>query len=239
MASHHRAVTGITRAQAIRALKLAADGSCLGARDAALLAVMSDGMLSATEAAKCLVGDATFYPDGTTRLRIGAGADSDRVKLRAGSTRLLRRWLAWVDPKSDDRLFQQLDHRQWPVGPISRRAIVAVIRERAEAAGTQGNFASQSLRIGAAESMAEGGAKVAEIQRAARWKSWTYRSALRAAGEGQAKSGGQKAVPSFLALLRKPHGPLPRTRKQLARQHWRTLSALKPLQLQVQVVSKP
>ena len=177
MASHHRAVTGITRAQAIRALKLAADGSCLGARDAALLAVMSDGMLSATEAARLLVGDAVFHTDDTARLRIRppkiAGNDYDTVILRAGSTPLLRRWLAWVDPKPDDRLFQCLDHKQRPIGPISRRGIVAVIRERAEAAGIKGNFASQSLRIGAAESMAERGAKIAEIQRAARWKSWT------------------------------------------------------------------
>lgn len=95
------------------------------------------------------------------------------VLLGAGSTRRLRRWLAWVELRRLDRLFQQLDRRQRPVGPISRRGVVAIIRKRLEAAGITGFFGSQSLRIGAAESMAEAGATIEEIQRAARWRSWT------------------------------------------------------------------
>ena len=172
-------IRGITRAQVACPIKLAADGSCQGARDAALLAVMSNAMLTASDAARLLVGDVSIYADGTARVFLRATQATEEpvpVGLWQGSTRRLRQWLAWYNPHPDERLFQRLDHRQKPVGPISRQAIVAIIRKRARAAGIEGNFGSESLRIGAAESMAEAGRTVKQIQKAGRWK--TRRTAL-------------------------------------------------------------
>ena len=174
-------IRGITRAQVACAIELAADGSCQGARDAALLAVMSNCMLSAREAASLYAGDVNFYADGTARIFLtGTQANSTAepvpVRLWTRSTRRLRQWLAWINPHPDERLFQRLDHRQKPLGPISGKAIVAIIRKRARAAGIEGNFGSESLRIGAAESMAEAGRTVKQIQKAGRWR--TRRTAL-------------------------------------------------------------
>lgn len=170
--------TGINWAQADAAAALAADGSCLGARDAAILAVMSDGLLRASETAALLVADVAFHPDDTARLFVEASktdpeGEGTVLFLGAPTAKRLRAWLAWVDAKRTEPLFQRLDRAQRPIGPMSRQTIYKVVRSRAAAAGIEGGVGSHSLRVGSAQSLAAAGASVVEMQTVGRWKSPT------------------------------------------------------------------
>lgn len=169
---------GVNWAQADAAAALAADGSCKGARDAAILAVMSDGLLRASEATALKVADVAFHPDRTARLFVEASKTDPEGEgvvlfLGAPTASRIRRWLAWVDLKRTDPLFQRLDRAHRPQGGMSRRAMYTVIRERAKAAGVEGEVGSHSLRVGAAQSLAAAGASVVEMQTVGRWKSPT------------------------------------------------------------------
>ena len=55
--------------------------------------------------------------------------------------------------------------------PLSTRAARAIISRRAKAADLQGRFSGHSLRVGAAQSLAAGGASLVEMQTAGRWQS--------------------------------------------------------------------
>ena len=55
--------------------------------------------------------------------------------------------------------------------PLSTRAARAIIQRRAAAADLQGRFSGHSLRVGAAQSLAAGGASLVEMQTAGRWQS--------------------------------------------------------------------
>lgn len=56
---------------------------------------------------------------------------------------------------------------------LSRQAIRAIIKARAEAAGVEGRVSGHSLRVGSAQSLAAAGASLVEMQQAGRWESPT------------------------------------------------------------------
>ena len=177
--------TGINWAQADAAASLASDGSAKGARDAAMLSVMSDAMLKASEAAALTAADVVFYPDGSARLYLAEaeeGEEGASLFLGGPTVKRLRQWLAWTNPRPDQPLFPRLDKVQRPQGRISRQGVYLVIKARAKAVGIEGEVSSHSLRVGAAESLAAAGASVEELQASGRWKSASMPSRYARAG---------------------------------------------------------
>ena len=166
-------VKGIDWAQADKAAALAADGSAKGARDAALLSVMSDALLGANEVIDLKVGDVQFQPDGSARLLMRTRGEGAGQYLGEMTVRRVRRWLAWTNPGPEAPLFPRLDKAQRPIGSIGRQGIRLIIVARAKAIGIEGGVGSHSLRLGAAQSLAGAGASVGEMQTAGGWKSPT------------------------------------------------------------------
>ena len=147
-----------------------------GARDAALLLVMSDALLRIGEAVAIDCEHITIEADGSGRLRIpssktdqeGAGAVQylhpntvaavEQLKERAGYTAgpLFRRVL-----KGDHCHNERITHH------TARRAIK---RWAKDAAGlSKKEVSGHSLRIGTAQELAQRGATLTELQNAGRW----------------------------------------------------------------------
>lgn len=169
-------VQGVQFAQADAAAAVASDDSLAGLRDSALLAVASDGLLRVSEVAGVQVADFSFESDGSARLTIrhsktdqeGAG-----VVLFLGAPTAWR-VKAWMDAAGieDGPVFRRL-HRGGQVGKkaLSTVSVRNIIKHRCAAAGIDGKVSGHSLRVGGAQSLAAGGASIAEMQTAGRWTS--------------------------------------------------------------------
>ncbi len=169
-------VQGVQFAQADAAAAVASDDSLAGMRDSALLAVASDGLLRVSEVAGVQVADISFEIDGTARLTIhqsktdqeGAG-----VVLFLGEPTAWR-VKTWMDAAGieDGPVFRRL-HRGDSVGKkaLSTVSVRNIIKRRCAAAGIDGDVSGHSLRVGGAQSLAAGGASIAEMQTAGRWTS--------------------------------------------------------------------
>ncbi len=164
----------LSRAAVRAAARAAESGSYRGYRDAALLCVMFDGLLRASEAANLKVRDLEWTTSGSVRLHVKArnGQIGRCVILRPNTVRRLRRWLNSPFSLPEASLFPRMDEWHWALGKISRQGIYQVVRERFAAIGIKGVVA-QSLRAGGAASLAENGATIAEIQAAGGWRSPT------------------------------------------------------------------
>ena len=168
-------VKGVGFAEAELASKTAEKGETLrDLRDAALLAVMSDGLLRISEARALAVDDVTFEEDGTGRLLIRASKtdqEGEGAVLFLGSPTVqrIRRWLAAAEV-ADGPLFRRVWQGDDRVGeaPMNVDSLREIIKQRCEAIGIEG-VSGHSLRIGGAQSLAEAGATLVEMQNAGRW----------------------------------------------------------------------
>ena len=143
------------QADAAAAVAGSSDGSVRGLRDAALLAVMSDGLLRVSEATALKVADleaegAVQYIGEPTVARVQA-------------------WLSAAGITGGP-MFQRLDKAGRPRGRLSTVSIRAIIQRRAAEAGVEGRVSGHSLRVGGAQSLAAAGASIVEMQTAGRWQ---------------------------------------------------------------------
>ena len=140
-----------------------------GLRDAALLAVASDGLLRVSEVAALDVGDVQAEADGSGRLFVGASKTDQEGRgavlyLGAPTVSRVNAWLAAAGHR-DGRVEGDPGRR------LSVNAIRRIIRSRAAAVGIEGRVSGHSLRVGGAQSLAAGGASIVEMQTAGRWQS--------------------------------------------------------------------
>ena len=157
-------------------------GSVRGLRDAALLAVMSDGLLlRVSEAAEIEVADLEAEGANTLTIRRsktdqeGEGA----VQYIGGPT--VDRVRAWLSAAAiaDGAMFQRLDRAGRPRGRLSTVSVRAIVQRRAAEAGIEGRVSGHSLRVGGAQSLAAAGASIVEMQTAGRWQSPSHARPLR------------------------------------------------------------
>ena len=150
---------GWSQADAMAAVSVSTRPGLAGLRDAAIITVMSDGLLRVSELAALNTDDVRTEPDGSGRLTIsssktdqtGAGA-----VLYLGAPTLSRVY-AWL---------QQAGHQSGPLfrrirrgghltdQRLSVRALRDIVKTRAADAGIDGTVSGHSLRIGGAESLA-------------------------------------------------------------------------------------
>ena len=118
-------------------------GSVAGLRDAALLAVASDGLLRVSEVAALDMGDVQAEPDGSGRLVVGASKTDQEGRgavlyLGALTVSRVNAWLAAAGHQ-DGPLFRRVRRGGRVEGDPGRRlsvnAIRRIIRSRQEAVG--------------------------------------------------------------------------------------------------------
>ena len=147
-------------------------GAVRGLRDAAFIAVMSDGLLRVSEAAALEVADLEAEGANTLTIRRsktdqeGEGA----VQYIGGPTvARVRAWLAAAGITGGP-MFQRLD-KAGRRGRLSTVSVRAIVQRRAAEAGIEGRVSGHSLRVGGAQSLAAAGASIVEMQTAGRWQS--------------------------------------------------------------------
>ena len=151
-------------------------GSLPGLRDAALIAVMSDGLLRVSEVAALQVDDIAFESDGTGLATVRSSKTDQEghgaVQYLGAST--VERIEAWLEKAGIENggLFRRF-HRGGRVGKaaLSTVSIRNIIKRRCADAGIEGDISGHSLRVGGAQSLAGGGASLVEMQTAGRWDS--------------------------------------------------------------------
>ena len=158
---------------------LAAEGGRLrNLRDAALIAVMSDGLLRVSEAAAVRVADVNPARDRAGTLLVAQSktdpeAAGTILHLRAVT---LRRVSAWKQAAGIDSgpLFRRIRKGgRVEATALTVQSIRAIIQRWAKAAGVSGRVSGHSLRVGAAQSLVSAGATLPELQQAGRWLSPT------------------------------------------------------------------
>ena len=171
-------VAGLQWSQADTAAAVAANGggSLAGLRDAALIALASDGLLRVSELLAVRIEDVQREADGSGRLtvhRSKTDQEGEGAVLYVGPP-AMRRVLAWREAGGvhDGPLFRRI-RRGGKVQDtaITDRAARDIIRRRAAEAGIEGRISGHSLRVGSAQSLAAAGAGLVEMQTAGRWQS--------------------------------------------------------------------
>ncbi len=153
-----------------------------GVRDAALFSLMSDCLLRVGELVKVRPRDITPIPDGSGRLQIhqsksdqeGRGAT---LYVGAPTMEYIRDWMTLIETQFgtiDEQvgLFRSL--RRGGViqsRPITPPGVRKNLKAYAKEAGFQGRFSGHSFRVGTAQSLAQKGATLAQMQTVGRWKS--------------------------------------------------------------------
>ena len=154
-------------------------------RDAALVSVTSDALLRIGEAVALDVADVEPAADGSGRLHVrrsktdpaGLGAV---LYLRPETLHRVRTWCGagWMAQGQlmDGALFRGVSGSAATGGRARRARLSASAARRAvqawaAAVGLQGRVSGHSLRIGAAQSLVEHGATLAQLQTCGRWRS--------------------------------------------------------------------
>lgn len=162
-----------------------------GLRDAAILAVMSDGLLRVSEVVALDASDVAIDPQDVS----GAGDLPSQGGMPPGGTVTIRSsktdqegegYALYIGPATVKRIQAWTSAAAIDDGPLFRRirrgghvqeeritarAVQLIVKRRAADAGIGGSVSGHSLRVGAAQSLAAAGAGVVEMQTAGRWAS--------------------------------------------------------------------
>ena len=165
-------VEGIRWEQADAAAAIAGNDRLKGLRDAALLAVMSDGLLRVSEAAALDVSDLNAV-DRTLTIRRGKTDQEARGAVFHLGRPTLERIRAWLEASGvkGGAIFRRVDKGGRVGDRLTDRSLRRIIQARARVAGIEGRVSGHSLRVGSAQSLAAAGASLVEMQREGRWKS--------------------------------------------------------------------
>ena len=154
----------------------AADGTRTDLRDAAIIAVMSEALLRISEAAALTVGDVAYEPDGSGRLTIRSSKTDQEGRgavqfLGPTAVERIRAWRQASGIKKGPLFRRFFQGGRFGKDPLSTATIREIIQFRCARAGVEGHISGHSLRVGAAQSLAAGGASLVELQNAGRWTS--------------------------------------------------------------------
>ena len=170
-------VLGIVWEQADDMVRLAEQTDSLrGLRDAALLAIMSDGLLRISEAAAIEFADFSLAQDGSGCVLV-ARSKTDQMGrgtllyLRACTMRRISAWTAASGIQAGPLFRRVRKGGIVDAAPLSVESIRAIIQRWAREAGIAGRVSRHSLRVGSAQSLVSAGASLPELQQAGRWRS--------------------------------------------------------------------
>ncbi len=168
--------TGLTWSRTDAIQVLLRPRSLQALRDAALIAVMSDAMLHASEAVAVQVQGITTEADGTGRLAVHQSKTDQKgtgavLYLGAPTLQRVQAWLTRAGIESGP-VFRSVRKAGSVTGSaLTTRSVSRIIKRIAEPLGITGRVSSHSFRVGSAQSLVERGATLTETQLAGRWKS--------------------------------------------------------------------
>jgi len=150
-------------------------GDLRGVRDAALIGVASHALLRVSEVSRLDAEDISPQRDGSAVVKIrrsktdqyGEGAV---LHVCRDAARRLKRWIAMADIESGP-LFRPVKRGSAEAARPGAGAVRATIKRRAAQSGIARRVSGHSLRVGAAQSLAERGASLVDLQVAGRWTS--------------------------------------------------------------------
>ena len=162
----------------LRTQRMLAD-SLKSVRDALIFSLLSDGLLRGSELLTIKVRDLSIQPDGSGRLLVPRSKTDQTGKgavlyIRFETVKVLKRYIHLSGLSDDDVLIQGLQHRGCTLSgrPMSmpglNKMIKTVFREVFDESE---KISSHSFRIGTAETLAELGVSLVELQNAGRWSS--------------------------------------------------------------------
>ena len=167
-------VTGVRWEQADRAAAMAEQrGDMAGLRDAAILAVASDALLRVSEVAALDVSDVDLA-EPTVLIRRSKTDQEGKGTVQFLGKPTAERIRAWLlnCRFTEGPLFRAVTKSgHVHGGRLTARSIRLIIIRRARAAGVHGRISGHSLRVGSAQSLANAGASLVEMQVAGRWRS--------------------------------------------------------------------
>ena len=150
--------------------KSEADGTIAGLRDASLIRVMSDCLLRVSEAVAVNCDDFHNHTLLIQKSKTDQTGKGESLYIGDATLDLVRRYRerGRID---EGALFRRF-YKGGRVGAERLSAVSArqIIQKRAKAVGVEGFYSGHSLRIGSAESLAQRGATLIEMQNAGRWK---------------------------------------------------------------------
>ena len=152
-----------------------ARGDLGGVRDAALVGVASHALLRVSEVSRLDAEDVSPQLDGSALVNVrrsktdqyGEGAVLHVCVDAAGR---LERWMVMADIESGP-LFRPVKGGTIEAARLGAGAVRAAIKRRAAQVGIIRRVSGHSLRVGAAQSLAERGVSLAELQVIGRWTS--------------------------------------------------------------------
>lgn len=164
-------VKGVTWAEVDRICGFCeAERTIAGLRDAALIRVMSDCLLRVSEAVAVNCNDFHNQTLLVRQSKTDQTGQGEALFIGDVTLELVRRYqrAGEITKGAVFRRFYKGDR------PSPHRLTVVsarhIIQKRARAVGIEGFISGHSLRVGAAESLAQGGATLVEMQNAGRWK---------------------------------------------------------------------
>ena len=167
-------VTGVRWEQADRAAAMAEQpGNMAGLRDAAIIAVASDALLRVSEVRALDVSDVNLA-EQTVLIRHSKTDQESKGTVQFLGKPTTKRIQAWLlnSGLAEGALFRAVNWTGGVQGTrLADRSIQVIIRQRAKAAGVKGRVSGHSLRVGSAQSLANAGASLVEMQVAGRWRS--------------------------------------------------------------------
>lgn len=148
-----------------------ADKSVAGLRDASLIRLMSDCLLRVSEAVAVDIEDINIDKNTLTVRSSKTDQTGDGRTLFVGDVTLdLVQRYQESGNLTEGALFRRMvKGDRLSVHRLTDRSARQIIKDRARAVGLTGFISGHSLRVGAAESLAQGGATLVEMQAAGRW----------------------------------------------------------------------
>ena len=144
-----------------------------GLRDAAIVAMASDALLRVSEVAALDVPDVDLA-EPTVLIRRSKTDQEGKGTVQYLGKPTTQRIQAWLlnSRLTEGALFRAVNKAGGVQGRrLTDRSIRNIIRQRAGAGGVDGRVSGHSLRVGSAQSLANAGASLVEMQVAGRWLS--------------------------------------------------------------------
>ena len=152
-----------------------ARGDALGVRDAAMIGIASHALLRVSEISRLDAEDVSPQRGGSALVRIrrsktdqyGEGAV---LHVCRDAAERLKHWMTMAGIESGP-LFRPVKGGAIETARLGPGAVRATIKRRADQAGIDRRVSGHSLRVGAAQSLAERGVSLVELQVIGRWTS--------------------------------------------------------------------
>lgn len=165
---------GWERADAL-CLTVERSGKTIDLRDSAMVAVMSDALLRISEIAALTVDDVEFREDSSglvhvRRSKTDQEAEGAMLYLGPATVDRVKRWMETAGVDSGP-LFRRMRRGDTVTDdPLTPQSVREIVKQAARFLDIEG-AGGHSLRIGSAQSLAERGASLVEMQHAGRWTS--------------------------------------------------------------------